>query len=448
MFPNFFPATSREQLNPADYPGSRTRIRQRDDEAFFSTTWPKLVESYTSADLTHETDRLVAFSGVARASASERQRDRYLAGLWESQMLVQLLWTRKANGLVTQDRHIPPVRGMCSAPSWSWASARGPVEYGGFARSCYFGACRPGWSPTWDLAGLALVQDISIKHAGPDPFGSVNSASMDLFVFPIPVRLDRNITSDDDSLARVAVTVPIVGEISTCWERTLSCGVNSLQLDTDEESLPKGIFYLVPLIAFLDARGPWIQGLVVQNVSDTAKVSATTTSSAVLAARRIGTFRDNADDDTLGKFIVHTLSSSRQGQSAQQSVKPAGLEELDKPAALQEEDKPATAEKVQPATFEETQLAASEEEVKPEAPEEETEPAVSEEEAELAAPEEDDKTTGHTSDVAKHLNKIVGDDARSQWQTQLAEAKEQSQINYPLDSVERLWGEWTTLNLI
>ena len=81
--------------------------------------WYKIVEIYTTRDLTYSRDRLPALSGIADAfQKSLRDPGRYLAGLWENDLIEGLLW-------VTYDSNPKRARQRShrsSPPSWSWAS--------------------------------------------------------------------------------------------------------------------------------------------------------------------------------------------------------------------------------------------------------------------------------------------------------------------------------------
>jgi hypothetical protein len=73
---------------------------------------------YSRRDITEATDRLIAVAGLARHVATV-VGSRYIAGLWENSVLEGLLWWPSI-----QRRHKP----YC-APSWSWASQVGRVEF-------------------------------------------------------------------------------------------------------------------------------------------------------------------------------------------------------------------------------------------------------------------------------------------------------------------------------
>jgi hypothetical protein len=83
--------------------------------------WKTLVVRYARCELTFSDDRLIALSGVAQLFRSITG-DRYLAGLWWSQIATSLRWKRNAEEAA---RPRPPYR----APTWSWAAVDGPVAF-------------------------------------------------------------------------------------------------------------------------------------------------------------------------------------------------------------------------------------------------------------------------------------------------------------------------------
>ncbi len=85
--------------------------------------WGTLIERYTLCDLTFNTDRLPAISGIAQLFAAVT-RDEYLAGIWRSRLVEQLPWYT--------DEPDEPLSDT-SVPSWSWASIRGKVKQTGLS---------------------------------------------------------------------------------------------------------------------------------------------------------------------------------------------------------------------------------------------------------------------------------------------------------------------------
>ncbi|PMD47876.1 HET-domain-containing protein [Hyaloscypha variabilis F] len=89
-------------------------------------TWEEVVVEYTKRIMTFEDDRLMALAGYAKAKQNELDAkgipNRYLGGLWEADLVDQLLWISKV-------KPPPPRPKSYRAPTWSWASINGPVEF-------------------------------------------------------------------------------------------------------------------------------------------------------------------------------------------------------------------------------------------------------------------------------------------------------------------------------
>lgn len=122
-----------------------------------SRTWQDIVQKYTGRKLTFLSDRLDALAGYAKMMQSKsRDEDRYLAGLWFRGLSQQLLWFSTAR---------PPVPrpSVYRAPTWSWASIDGPIQY-----------------PTSEAAGLVhldiKVLDAVVATSELNPFGTLKSS--------------------------------------------------------------------------------------------------------------------------------------------------------------------------------------------------------------------------------------------------------------------------------
>ncbi|KAK0724585.1 heterokaryon incompatibility protein-domain-containing protein [Lasiosphaeris hirsuta] len=82
-----------------------------------------LIERYSGLCLTYDTDKLPAFSGIAKQALGTAASSDYLAGLFRDSLAVDLLWH-------TNTLH-PRKDGPASwrAPSWSWASINRQVVF-------------------------------------------------------------------------------------------------------------------------------------------------------------------------------------------------------------------------------------------------------------------------------------------------------------------------------
>ncbi|KAK4574974.1 hypothetical protein LTR86_000824 [Recurvomyces mirabilis] len=100
--------------------------------------WTNLIEKYSALSITYPRDRLPAIAGIAAATRVRRQASgmppgRYLAGLWESTFMHDLLWqvdpplVRNSRG----QRYASPLPRPKKyiAPSWSWLSILDPIYH-------------------------------------------------------------------------------------------------------------------------------------------------------------------------------------------------------------------------------------------------------------------------------------------------------------------------------
>lgn len=119
--------------------------------------WATLVEWYSACDLTREEDKLVAIHGIA--TLIQRTRDcLYFSGLWSDSFHTGLLWLRRA-----EEFTFPKKR---RAPSWSWASVEGPLQY----------YCDGGSSLQPAYAGIAPSSDGSTPGVLDSPISQLSAS--------------------------------------------------------------------------------------------------------------------------------------------------------------------------------------------------------------------------------------------------------------------------------
>lgn len=94
------------------------------------SVWSKIVEAYMECKLSIHEDKLVAISGIAQ-KVFEVTNERYLAGLWDNDMLPQsLLWYVLNRRQVDSTLSVRSAsEGHYRAPSWSWASLEAKVVW-------------------------------------------------------------------------------------------------------------------------------------------------------------------------------------------------------------------------------------------------------------------------------------------------------------------------------
>lgn len=98
----------------------------KDDIARAREVWRRVVSTYTSCALTYPEDKLRALAGITYVW-QKLHYDEYIAGFWCTSLLRDLLWVHDPYEDPTPPRRIPFHRSP--APSWSWASAQGPVYF-------------------------------------------------------------------------------------------------------------------------------------------------------------------------------------------------------------------------------------------------------------------------------------------------------------------------------
>ncbi|WKT53909.1 Heterokaryon incompatibility [Fusarium oxysporum f. sp. vasinfectum] len=120
--------------------------------------WHKVVENYSNRLLTNPQDKLTAISGIA-AILQQKTQSRYAAGLWADNIDMDLLWRR-----ATPTTKLS--RSGFVAPSFSWASIDGEVDY------CCF---RNGKRSYRKSASVVAVETNTSREA---PLGRVESGRL------------------------------------------------------------------------------------------------------------------------------------------------------------------------------------------------------------------------------------------------------------------------------
>jgi len=131
-----------------------------------------LAKRYSALSLTYDSDRLPAISGFAKR-IGELSNDRYLAGLWQNSLHLDLLWTRlwkqPFGGALIPAEHLslrdPMDTASRTAPSWSWACDVG--EYWPGLVFCYF------LEHDHDVRPEYRAIDGWTRTAGSNPYGKV-----------------------------------------------------------------------------------------------------------------------------------------------------------------------------------------------------------------------------------------------------------------------------------
>ncbi|CAH0057625.1 unnamed protein product [Clonostachys solani] len=126
--------TTKEVSQPGSIAGKLiTRPGPESEEKREHDQWRRYVADYTKCALTKQTDKLIAIGGIASALAPWL-KDENIAGCWRGSIFEDLLWKRafRTDTLGSKSLSLDYM-----APSWSWASVDGAVEYDSFSSDSF-----------------------------------------------------------------------------------------------------------------------------------------------------------------------------------------------------------------------------------------------------------------------------------------------------------------------
>jgi len=165
-YPVAFPKTLEpNDSNKLDPDGGGARIRKShglpaDSSLDNYTLWGSIIATYIKGELSSESDKLVALSGIA-AQMQKILGDQYLAGLWRNHFADQLLWTAEYASTRSKKSTRPH---EYRAPSWSWAAIDSEIGRLGHIRYS-------------DGRGIMVdVIAVCVNLASGDPFGQITGA--------------------------------------------------------------------------------------------------------------------------------------------------------------------------------------------------------------------------------------------------------------------------------
>ncbi|CAG9941488.1 unnamed protein product [Clonostachys rosea f. rosea IK726] len=216
-------ATSRSEFIPGGFGGHPGPTLMFADEE--PLPWMDVMCQYSETKLTYASDRLPALSGIA-ARQHEITGDKYLAGLWQKELVPSLLWFSLDNTEMNE-------RG---APSWTWASIDGPCSVKEFTKK--------GGKPQ------ARLLESWTKLLGPDPFGAVTDGEITLACQSlIPATLDREGPQSLDT-GSDSPEAPEAKKVSSVTIHKSSLQPFPVKLDcTEQEAAKNESVYLLPIMA-------------------------------------------------------------------------------------------------------------------------------------------------------------------------------------------------------
>ncbi|KAF8847169.1 HET-domain-containing protein [Acephala macrosclerotiorum] len=141
--------------------------------------WHDLIESYSIRELTFESDKLPAVSGVAK-QIQGRASSAYLAGLWKENLPMELCWSvdyvsTNSSPILQSETYI--------APSWSWASVNGALNFVSLDETAPF-------------TSLVTVLDVDISVSSLNKYGEVQNGYIMLKGMVSKVRINCTDPSD------------------------------------------------------------------------------------------------------------------------------------------------------------------------------------------------------------------------------------------------------------
>ncbi|KAH7040130.1 heterokaryon incompatibility protein-domain-containing protein [Microdochium trichocladiopsis] len=160
-----------------------TKLERNSDDS-----WRRLVAEYTALSLTLVDDRLPALGGLAdemiRSYSLQGLSRTYVAGLWVECLLGDLCWKREAGQRCNPRDPASPDPLPYRAPSWSWASIDGHVDY---SDKLSYGGYRN--EPGYRNIEYATVLGAHCTPAGASKTGRVTDGHIDLECFLVPAVL-------------------------------------------------------------------------------------------------------------------------------------------------------------------------------------------------------------------------------------------------------------------
>ena len=103
----------------------------RTDQTPLHVLWKKIVDSYTSTELSNPSDRLVALRGIVNVIHAQRDIPDvyYAAGMWSKDLPKMMVWCRRKGAEMVEEEECAARQNLLHHfPSWSWASCNSCVR--------------------------------------------------------------------------------------------------------------------------------------------------------------------------------------------------------------------------------------------------------------------------------------------------------------------------------
>ncbi|SPO01872.1 uncharacterized protein DNG_04545 [Cephalotrichum gorgonifer] len=144
----------------------------------FAEEWSDLMNQYSRCEFTYSKDKLVALEGTAANTLETRDNDAYAAGMWKSSALYDLPWWRDDNFR----GQYPITSTALRAPSWSWASVDGEVNFPLLHGS--YSSLRESYSAVKGISSETTVDNTNVVTTG--------TLEMECMCLPITLNVEEN----------------------------------------------------------------------------------------------------------------------------------------------------------------------------------------------------------------------------------------------------------------
>lgn len=139
--------------------------------------WYRMVSEYSNLRLTNtDEDRMAALAGNVKRIQNHHQRGKYLIGLWENSLILDLCWE---SGMISS----LDSRRKLRYPSWSWASVHTQVSWDSDVDEAY--------------VPLSTIEGIDVVYDGPDNLGKASNSSMSSIQIAAPVLKCKVVDASD-----------------------------------------------------------------------------------------------------------------------------------------------------------------------------------------------------------------------------------------------------------
>lgn len=138
--------------------------------------WYKVVRQYTRLELTFQSDKLPAISGIAKTFQAATGCT-YIAGIWREDLIAGIAWSlaKPSHEIISR-----------TLPSWSWARLKGEVSF----RSLTFVGVK-------EMVGSCELVDVAYRSTeGLNPYGDIVNARVRVTSRLIQVRYYPPLSSD------------------------------------------------------------------------------------------------------------------------------------------------------------------------------------------------------------------------------------------------------------